>query len=85
MEEAHAASAACVPGGLPALFQALLQAFDGLARQGREVAAPFMHTLFDSRSLSFTDGLVIMGVAVAFFLVLELEKLLRRLIWGSEW
>ncbi len=47
--------------------------------------APFMHTLFDSRSLSFTDGLVIMGVAVAFFLVLELEKLLRRLIWGSEW
>ncbi|PMR72894.1 HAD-IC family P-type ATPase [Billgrantia endophytica] len=47
--------------------------------------APFMHTLFDSRSLSFTDGLVIMGVGVAFFLVLELEKLLRRLIWGSEW
>lgn len=42
---------------------------------------PWMQTLFDTRDVPFTDGLVILGVGVASMVVLEIEKaLLRR--WG---
>jgi len=47
--------------------------------------APFMHDIFDSRPLSLTDGLMIIGVGAAMFAVLELEKLAaHRLAWFED-
>ncbi|QCB40250.1 HAD family hydrolase [Sphingobium sp. PAMC28499] len=47
--------------------------------------APFMHDIFDSRPLSLTDGLMIIGLGAAMFAVLELEKLAaHRLAWFED-
>ncbi len=47
--------------------------------------APFMHEIFDSRPLSLTDGLMIIGLGAAMFAVLELEKLAaHRLAWFED-
>ncbi|RSU60964.1 HAD-IC family P-type ATPase [Sphingobium yanoikuyae] len=47
--------------------------------------APFMHDIFDSRPLSLTDGLMIVGLGAAMFAVLELEKLAaHRLAWFED-
>ncbi|QHD68459.1 HAD-IC family P-type ATPase [Sphingobium yanoikuyae] len=47
--------------------------------------APFMHDIFDSRPLSLTDGLIIIGLGAAMFAVLELEKLAaHRLAWFED-
>ncbi|MDH2132066.1 HAD-IC family P-type ATPase [Sphingobium yanoikuyae] len=47
--------------------------------------APFMHDIFDSRPLSLTDGLMIIGLGAAMFAVLELEKLAaHRLAWFAD-
>jgi len=40
--------------------------------------APFMERLFDTRPVDFIHGLEIIGIGVALFAVLELEKALRR-------
>jgi magnesium-transporting ATPase (P-type) len=42
--------------------------------------APFMQVLFSTRSVSLFDGIVIVGIGVVLFLVLELEKFMRRLL-----
>jgi magnesium-transporting ATPase (P-type) len=39
---------------------------------------PFMHTLFGTRSVTFLDGVAIVGLGVAVLAILELEKLVRR-------
>lgn len=45
--------------------------------------APFMQALFDSRALSLSTGLLVLGAGVAVLVVLELEKaLLRRMFPG---
>ena len=47
--------------------------------------APFMHVLFDSRPLTLSDVLLIMGVGFLLMVVLELEKIvLRKLGWFEE-
>jgi magnesium-transporting ATPase (P-type) len=47
--------------------------------------APFMHDIFDTRPLSLTDGLMIIGLGAAMFAVLELEKLAaHRLAWFED-
>ncbi|KEZ18383.1 HAD ATPase, P-type, family IC [Sphingobium yanoikuyae] len=47
--------------------------------------APFMHDIFDSRPLSLTDGLMIIGLGAAMFALLELEKLAaHRLAWFED-
>ncbi|EKU76004.1 MULTISPECIES: HAD-IC family P-type ATPase [Sphingobium] len=47
--------------------------------------ARFMHDIFDSRPLSLTDGLIIIGLGAAMFAVLELEKLAaHRLAWFED-
>ena len=44
-----------------------------------------MHEIFDSRPLSLTDGLMIIGLGAAMFAVLELEKLAaHRLAWFED-
>ena len=44
-----------------------------------------MNDIFETRPLSVSDGLLIVGLAIALFLVLEGEKLLmRRLGWFGE-
>jgi magnesium-transporting ATPase (P-type) len=42
--------------------------------------APFMQTLFATRSIDLIDGLMIVGTGVALLAILELEKLVRRRI-----
>ncbi len=44
---------------------------------------PAFQWLFDTRPVTLTDGLVILGVGVLLFVLLELEKFLRRLVWPS--
>jgi magnesium-transporting ATPase (P-type) len=39
---------------------------------------PFMNDWFETRPVSFTDGLVVVATGVALLVVLELEKLIRR-------
>ncbi|HUD30991.1 MAG TPA: HAD-IC family P-type ATPase [Novosphingobium sp.] len=47
--------------------------------------APFMHAIFHSAPLTLTEGLIVIGLGAALFLVLELEKLVfRRLGWFEE-
>ncbi|WP_020158566.1 cation-transporting P-type ATPase [Methylobacter marinus] len=41
--------------------------------------APFMERFFDTRPVDFVHGLEIFGVSLALFLILELEKWVRRL------
>jgi len=41
---------------------------------------PFMQAVFGTRSVSLTDGLVIVAVGVALLIVLELEKRVRRFL-----
>ncbi len=46
---------------------------------------PLMQRLFDTRPVPFHDGLVIVAIGIALFVVLEIEKwLLRRLGWFEE-
>ena len=40
--------------------------------------APFMQALFDTRPVAFQDGLAVVGVGIALFVILEVEKLVRR-------
>ncbi len=42
--------------------------------------APFMGTLFDTRPLDFGHGMVIVAVGVVLFVVLEIEKAVRRAV-----
>lgn len=42
---------------------------------------PFMHALFDSAPISFTDGLLIVGIGVMTMVVLEIEKVVTRKFW----
>lgn len=39
--------------------------------------APFMQDVFDTRSVTLTDGAILIGVGVAFFATVEMEKQLR--------
>jgi len=56
-----------------------------LALQLTFTYAPFMHTIFESRPLTPTEGLLIIGVGVLLMTVLELEKaILRKLGWFDE-
>lgn len=65
---------------------AVLWAIGGVvAAQFLFTYAPFMNDIFETRPLSVSDGLLIVGLAIALFLVLEGEKLLmRRLGWFGE-
>lgn len=40
--------------------------------------APLMNTLFDSRALALRDWVVLVGVGMATFLLMECEKLITR-------
>lgn len=40
--------------------------------------APLMNTLFDSRALALRDWVVLVGVGMAIFLLMECEKLMTR-------
>lgn len=47
--------------------------------------APFMHAVFATRPVSLTDGAVVIGIGLAFFALVEIEKQLRlRLTNGAE-
>ena len=45
--------------------------------------APFMASFFDTRPLSLKQGLLVVGVGIAVFLILEIEKWIQSLI--SHW
>ncbi len=45
----------------------------------------FMQALFQTRAVSIVDGLVILGVGMALFLVLEIEKSVRRTLLARDW
>ncbi|WP_274631070.1 cation-transporting P-type ATPase [Arvimicrobium flavum] len=47
--------------------------------------APFMHALFDSAPVGFTDGLLIVAIGVASMVILELEKMAMRRFWPAAW
>jgi magnesium-transporting ATPase (P-type) len=40
--------------------------------------APFMQSIFQTRAVSLTDGISIVALGIAFFAILEFDKLLRR-------
>ena len=68
--------------GTPAVLGAIAAV---VAAQLAFTYAPFMQVLFDTRSVAFVDGLVIVAVGVALLCLLEIEKaLLRRLRWFEE-
>lgn len=46
--------------------------------------APFMEAFFDTRPLSLTQGLQVIGAGIAVFLVLEIEKWLQSVIAGRR-
>jgi magnesium-transporting ATPase (P-type) len=46
--------------------------------------APFMNAFFDTRPLAFVTGLQVVAVGVALMLVLEIEKMLRRVLGGGR-
>jgi len=41
---------------------------------------PVMQWLFDTRPMALMDGLLVIGVGVLLFVLLEIEKLLRRYV-----
>ena len=46
--------------------------------------APFMHALFDTRPLTIPQGLLAVAVAIAGFVIIEIEKAgRRRLRWAD--
>jgi hypothetical protein len=45
---------------------------------------PFMQAIFETRDVSFADGLLVVGVGVALLLIVELEKRLVSLV-GAAW
>src|SRR5690606_7383898 len=45
--------------------------------------APVMNAVFDSRPVSLLDGLAVVGVGVALFVIAELEKWVRTAIAAS--
>jgi len=47
--------------------------------------APFMQILFQTRAVAFADGLVILAVGVGLFMILELEKFVRRRLFARDW
>lgn len=68
--------------GTPAVLLAI--AFVILAQIGFTYL-PFMHEVLDTRPLAFTDGLMICGLGVLLFAVLEAEKwLMVRLRWFED-
>ncbi len=46
---------------------------------------PFMQILFQTQPVSITDGLVIIGAGLALFIILEIEKLIRRRVFSQDW
>ena len=42
------------------------------------IVAPLMKALFDTHGVPFGDGAAIIGVGIALFAILELEKLVLR-------
>lgn len=44
--------------------------------------APFMEDFFDTRPVDFIHGMEILGIGLALFIILEIEKLIRRLFCG---
>jgi hypothetical protein len=43
---------------------------------------PWMHHMFATRPVALADGLAIVGIGVALFLVIEVEKQLIRIVGG---
>jgi magnesium-transporting ATPase (P-type) len=43
---------------------------------------PWMHLVFATRPVALADGLAIVGIGVALFLVIEVEKQLIRIVGG---
>jgi hypothetical protein len=56
----------------------LIAVFSVFALQLLFTYAPFMETFFDTRPLSVTTGIQVVGVGVALLVVLEVEKFIRR-------
>jgi len=46
--------------------------------------APFMQDIFETRAVSLADGAILIGVGVAFFAIIEMEKQLRLRWRGSD-
>ncbi|MEE9589540.1 MAG: HAD-IC family P-type ATPase, partial [Hyphomicrobiaceae bacterium] len=46
---------------------------------------PLMHTLFQTRPVTIVDGLVVMGTGIGLFIILEIEKRLRRHLYPRDW
>ena len=68
--------------GTPAVLWAILAV---VLAQLAFTYLPLMQRLFDTRAVPFHDGLVIIAIGIALFMVLEIEKwLLRRLGWFEE-
>ncbi|MEP9386435.1 HAD-IC family P-type ATPase [Mesorhizobium sp. KR9-304] len=61
--------------GTPAVLAAIAVVVAG---QLAFTNAPFMHTLFGSAPVAFTDGLLIVGIGLALMAVLEVEKVVMR-------
>lgn len=47
--------------------------------------APFMHALFESAPVAFTDGLLIVGIGIVTMIILEVEKVALRRFWPAAW
>lgn len=45
---------------------------------------PFMQSLFQTESIAIIDGLAIIGVGIALFGILEIEKGLRRILLETK-
>ena len=46
---------------------------------------PFMQSVFQTRPLALVDGLVIIGAGVTLFLIMEIEKRVRRDLFSQDW
>lgn len=46
--------------------------------------APFMEQLFDTRPVDLIHGLEVLGIGIALFLILEIEKLIRRFFFREK-
>ncbi|MDH3581887.1 MAG: cation transporting ATPase C-terminal domain-containing protein, partial [Hyphomicrobiales bacterium] len=46
---------------------------------------PFMQLIFQTRPVALVDGLVIIGAGMALFVILEIEKRVRRDLFARNW
>ena len=71
-------SAQAITANTPAVLWAILVV---VVAQLAFTYLPWMQALFDTRAVALIDGVAILGIGLAFMVVLEFEKLLLRR-WG---